>query len=241
MSYQRATGGRRNNIGARMAGDTLIFTACSEHIARMGRAWGGTWIAIHNFVDVNFYRYSPHVDVDAPLVFLSRVEEIKGAHIAIRIARESGRRLVIAGNRVNSAEGQRYWSQEIEPFLEKGYIEYIGPVNDAQKNVLLGGAAALVVPIQWDEPFGIVFAEALACGTPVIACARGALPEIVQDGKNGFLIENTEEGVAAVHALSGIDRRTCRRVAEDRFSSHVATNAYLSLYRRVVASAGSGE
>ena len=106
----------------------------------------------------------------------------------------------------------------------------MGEVNDSQKNALLGRAAAMIVPIQWDEPFGIVFAEALAAGTPVITCARGALPEIIHDGVNGFFMRDVDEGVAAVSRLAEIDRGSCRRDAEQRFSLTACAARYLALY-----------
>jgi glycosyltransferase involved in cell wall biosynthesis len=231
MSYQRHTGGRRNSFAARVGGANMAFTGCSEFIAKMGRRWGGAWSAIPNFVDVNFYRFEPTVPPDAPLVFLSRVERIKGAHTAVAIARESGRRLLIAGNRVEKGEGADYWEREIEPHLGRDGIEYVGPVNDEQKNDLLGRAAAMVVPIGWDEPFGIVFAEALACGTPVISCPRGALPEIVSEGKHGFLIGDVSDGVDAVSRIANLDRAECRRRVEKLFSREVVVTQYENLYQ----------
>jgi glycosyltransferase involved in cell wall biosynthesis len=233
MSYQRHTGGRQNRIAARLGGNGLVFTACSEFIAAQGRPWGGRWETIPNFVDTDFYGFEPKVATDAPLVFLSRVERIKGAHTAIEIARRSGRRLIIAGNRLEEGEGRAYWEREIAPHIGRGGIEYIGPVNDAQKNVLLGGAAALVVPVEWGEPFGIVFAESLACGTPVISCPLGALPEIVIHGKQGFLVRNAAEGAAAVDRLHTINRIDCRQRAEELFSRAGVVSRYESLYREI--------
>jgi glycosyltransferase involved in cell wall biosynthesis len=235
MSYQRATGGWRNRLAAKLGGDSFAFTGCSEFIASLGRPWGGRWLAIPNFVDVEHYRFSPQVSADAPLVFLSRIESIKGAHQAIRMASGAGRRLIIAGNRVDTPQGREYWSREIEPHLAAGRVEYVGSVDDEQKNRLLGSAAALLVPIEWEEPFGIVFAEAQACGTPVISCPRGALPEIVRDGVHGFLVRSIEEGVAVIARLPEIDRQACRRNAEERFSRRVAGDAYIALYRELIA------
>src|SRR5262249_47761422 len=157
-----------------------------------GRRAGGEWRAVHNFVDTDFYTFQPAVAADAPLVFLSRVERIKGAHTAIEVARRAGRRLIIAGNRASAGPEPDYREHGIAPRLGPG-MEYVGQVDEAQKNVLLGQAAAMVVPIEWDEPFGIVFAEALACGTPVISCPRGALPEIVRPGTDGFLVTSVAE------------------------------------------------
>jgi glycosyltransferase involved in cell wall biosynthesis len=237
MSYQRDTGGWHNRVAARLGGERFAFTACSEYIAARGRAFGGRWDAIHNFVDTSYYTLGEPDPATAPLVFLSRVEHIKGAHNAIAIAQRTGRRLVIAGNRVDSPEGRSYWDREIAPRIDGERISYVGPVDDAQKRVLLREAAALVVPIEWDEPFGIVFAEALACGTPVISRARGALPEIVEAGRNGFLVSSNEEGADAVARLGEIDRRECRRDAEARFSAQAACDRYLALYRDLLPGA----
>jgi glycosyltransferase involved in cell wall biosynthesis len=230
MSYQRHTGGLRNRIAARLGGKRFVFSACSEFIAGRGRMWGGRWEAIPNFVDTDYYTFQASASPDAPLVFLSRIERIKGAHTAIAIAHRAGRRLIIAGNRVNDGEGTVYWEKEIQPHLGRNGVEYVGPVNDAQKNELLGSAAAMLVPIEWDEPFGIVFAEALACGTPVISCPRGALPEIVRDGEHGFLVRSVHEGVGAVQNVTELSRAKCRRRVEECFSRKVVVSRYEALY-----------
>jgi len=230
MSYQRGAGGKQIRIASQLGGRTMEFTGCSEYIAGMGRPWGSRWTAVPNFVDTNFFRFQPQVPEDAPLVFLSRMERIKGAHTAIALARKTGHRLILAGNRVAHEEGESYWRTEIEPFLNKEGVEYIGAVNDDQKNDLLRSAAAMVVPIEWNEPFGIVFAEALACGTPVISCPHGALPEIVKHGQHGFLVNSFDEGVEAIGRLNEIARSECRRQAEDRFSRNVVVGQYEALY-----------
>jgi glycosyltransferase involved in cell wall biosynthesis len=230
MSYQRHTGPAQIRWARRIGGRALSFTGCSEFICGMGRPGGGDWTAVPNFVDLSKIGFTASVPNDAPLLFLSRVESIKGPDLAIDIARRAGRRLVIAGNRASSGPEADFFERKIAPQLGTDGIEWIGEVGDAQKNELLGHASALLVPIQWDEPFGIVFAEALAAGTPVIACARGALPEIVEDGRTGFFIGNIEEGVAAVARLGELDRATCRSVAERRFSLSVCADQYLRQY-----------
>lgn len=235
MSYQRHTGGIKLRMAQALGGRCFQFTALSEFIAGMGRRGGGRWTVVPNFADTSFYRFVPAVPANAPLVFLSRVERIKGAHTALAIARQSGRRLVIAGNRVDTAEAREYWRKEIEPELQPGIVDYVGPVNDDQKNKLLGAAAAMLVPIEWDEPFGIVFAEALACGTPVISCPRGALPEIVVSGEHGFLIHSIAEGVAAVGNLHAISRASCRARCEALFSRTRVVDQYQEAYRRLIA------
>ncbi len=233
MSYQRHTGGRQIAWSSRLAGRSLSFTGCSEYICAMGRPSGGKWRAVHNFVELDRLTYVPRVPADAPLLFLSRIESIKGPDIAIDIARASGRRLILAGNRAKEGPERDFWDQRIAGRIGRDGVEWVGEVDDARKNDLLGRAAALVVPIQWDEPFGIVFAEALATGTPVITCARGATPEIVDAGKTGFFVSDAAGGAEAVGRLGQIDRLACRRSAEARFSSDVCAGQYLEIYREM--------
>ena len=231
MSYQRSTGGRQIVWGTRLGGRTLRFTGCSQFIADMGARSGGRWDAIPNFVELAKFDFQPIVLREAPLVFLSRVERIKGTHVAIAVAKRTRRRLLIAGNHGETGEEGRYWETEILPHLGKNGIEYVGPVDDVQKNKLLGLAGAMIVPIEWDEPFGIVFIEAMACGTPVISCPRGALPEIVRDHIDGFLTSTVDEACAAILRLPAIDRRECRRRVELNFSASLIATQYEALYR----------
>jgi glycosyltransferase involved in cell wall biosynthesis len=232
MSYQREPSLRTVGLASRLAAPgVLTFTGCSEYIAGRGRRAGGRWQAIPNFADTDQLTFRQSVASDAPLVFLSRVESIKGADLAIAIARRSGVRLVIAGNHADAGPEADYWRRQIAPEIGRDGIEYVGPVDDTQKAELLGQARAMLVPIQWNEPFGIVFAEALACGTPVISCPRGALPEIVRHGSEGFLVETVEEGCEAVRRLDEIDRAACRDRAERHFSVRAVVGRYLDLYR----------
>lgn len=237
MSYQRFPSRRSSRLGAMLSSGSLTFTGCSEYICTLGRQGGGEWHAIHNGVELEKFDFVPSVPEDAPLVFLSRLDRIKGAHMAIAAARRTGRRLLIAGNHATEGSEHRYFQEEIEPYLGKEGIEYVGSVNDAQKNQLLGTAAAMIVPIEWHEPFGIVFAESLACGTPVISSPNGALPEIVRQGMDGFLVRGLDEAVQAIERLPEIDRNTCRQRAEQCFSSSVIVGKYEALYAR---SAGYG-
>ncbi|HXQ80509.1 MAG TPA: glycosyltransferase [Opitutaceae bacterium] len=235
MSYQRHTGGRQIAWASRLAGRSLRFTGCSEFICAMGRLSGGQWRAVPNFVEIDKFTFVPRVPDDAPLVFLSRIESIKGPDIAIDIARASGRRLILAGNRAEAGPEREFWERRIARRIGRDGVEWAGEVDDEKKNDLLGRAAALVVPIQWDEPFGIVFAEALAAGTPVITCARGAAPEIVEAGRTGFFVSDAAGGAEAVSRLGQIDRLACRRSAEIRFSRDVCAEKYLELYGEMKA------
>jgi glycosyltransferase involved in cell wall biosynthesis len=235
MSYQRQPSLRTTKWARRLSRGTLRFTGCSEHICRTGRKAGGDWTAIPNFVDLERYTFQRAVPADAPLVFLSRVEPIKGAHLAIEAARRAGKRLLIAGNHFEDGENGQYWNEQIRPWLGREGIEYVGPVDDRQKNDLLGQAAAMLVPVQWEEPFGIVFAESLACGTPVISTPRGALPEIVREGKDGYLCQSVDEMAGAVKRLSSIRREDCRERVESAFSRERVTDRYEMLYREMTS------
>lgn len=233
MSYQRPPTARTVRWATRAGRGSLTFTGCSEMISNLGRGAGGIWETIPNFVDLAKFTFSPEVPADAPLVFLSRIERIKGAHTAIQACRRAGRRLILAGNHDETNEAEAvYWRTEIAPHLGRDGIEYVGPVDDAQKIALLGQAAAMIVPIEWEEPFGIVFIESLACGTPVISCPRGALPEIVRQRRDGFLVGSVEEAAVAIGDLKSISRQECRARAETAFSSEVIVPRYEDLYRR---------
>jgi glycosyltransferase involved in cell wall biosynthesis len=235
MSYQRLPTARTVRWAARLGSRSLQFTGCSEYIAALGRRAGGTWQAIPNCVDARRYTPVTAVPADAPLVFLSRLDRIKGAHTAIAIARRSKRRLTIAGNRAESGAEAEYFEREIAPHLDGDSVRYIGPVDDAAKNALLGQAAAMLLPIEWDEPFGIVMIEAMACGTPVIAFDRGAVREVVRDGIDGFVVPDADAAVAAVARLPSVARTDCRARIEATFDVPRVTDRYEALYRQRIA------
>lgn len=234
QSYQRdAIPWGSVRMAVRLAGDSIRFTACSSSVFREHPRQGeraGEWRAIFNGVEMEKYDFVPQVAGDAPLVFLGRLEPIKGAHNAIEIAKRAGRKLVIAGNQVRTGPDADYFERQIAPHLDGDQISYVGPVDDAQKNALLGSAAAFLMPIEWEEPFGIVMAEALACGTPVIAFPRGSVPEVVRDGTNGYSCVDIDGAVGAVGRLDRIDRAAVRRDCERRFSAGVIVDAYEELY-----------
>jgi glycosyltransferase involved in cell wall biosynthesis len=241
QSYQRAVPFRSVRRAVRLAGSSIQFTACSTSMYRAAAADAdaGRWRTVFNGVDVTKYTAVPVVAGDAPLVFLGRLERIKGVHHAIAIARAARRHLVIAGNRVDSPDGRAYFTREIEPHLGCE-TRYIGPVDDRAKDELLGAAAAMLMPIEWDEPFGIVMAEAFACGTPVIGFDRGSVPEVVDEARTGFVVRDVPGAVAAVGRLGGIDRRAVRVECERRFSAPVIVDQYESLYREMLEGASSG-
>lgn len=241
MSYQRGVSPRSVRLGTLLSRGTLSFTACGAHLIRQWKS-DPHFHVIYNGVPLETYEYVDRVATDAPLIYLGRVEEIKGVHLAIEVAHKSGRRLIIAGNVQQAEHHRRYFAERIEPHVDGKTIEYVGLVDDAAKNRLLSGSAAMLMPLLWEEPFGIVMAEALACGTPVIGLRRGSLPEIVEHGVNGFVCESVDEMVSAVGRVTQIDRGACRRIAEEKFSDRVIIQAYERLYRKVLySSTGAGE
>jgi glycosyltransferase involved in cell wall biosynthesis len=189
---------------------------------------------IYNSVSPTLYEFQPEVNAAAPLVFLGRIERIKGTHLAVEVARRTGRKLIIAGNIPVGDTHKAYFNDHILPHIDGVRIKYAGPVADTEKNQLLGRAAALLMPILWDEPFGIVMAEALACGTPVIGLNRGALPEVVEHGRNGFVCSSVDELEQATMRVGEIRRSECRKVMEERFSAPVMVDGYLKLYDSVL-------
>jgi len=228
QSYQRAipwTGVRR---AARLGGNSIVFTGCSTSLyaSANGAADGTRWRTVFNCVDPSAYAAVATVPAGAPLAFLGRIERIKGTHTAVQIAKAAGRPLVIAGNVADEA----YFRSEVAPHVDDRLVRYVGEVDDEAKNRLLGQSAALLMPIEWDEPFGIVMAEAFACGTPVIGFSRGSVPEVVRDGVNGFLVRSATEASEAVTRLDRIDRGAVRRDCEQRFSCDAIVRAYEEIY-----------
>ena len=238
QSYQRERVPWQSvKTATRLAGESLCFTACSTSVYSASRPTTdrSRWITVFNGVDLTKYQFRERVDADAPLAFLGRLEPVKGAHHAIAIAKAAGRRLVIAGNRVETGNAAGYFDREIAPHLDDDAVRYIGAVDDTQKNALLGAASALLMPIEWEEPFGIVMAEALACGTPVVGFRRGSVPEVVRDGVNGFTCSNVPEAVELVRCLTTIDRSQVRNDCERRFSDRVIVDQYEQLYHAMLS------
>lgn len=235
MTYQRAITRRSVVLGNGLARGTLHFTAIGRHMMK-SVADVGTWHFVPNCASLQRYRFQAAVENDAPLMFLGRVEEIKGAHIAIELARRTGLKLCIAGN--VPSDQVNYYETRIKPFIDGREIVYAGPVDDEQKNLLLGRARALLMPVLWPEPFGIVMVEAMACGTPVVGLNRGAVPEVVEDGVTGFVRQDVDGMAEAVGRIGEIDRRRCRECVELEFSDTVVTERYLAAYRAVIAACG---
>jgi glycosyltransferase involved in cell wall biosynthesis len=160
--------------------------------------------------------------------FLGRISPEKGVDKAIRIAGRAGVKLKIAA-KVDKAD-QNYFDTEIKPLLSQGHVEFIGEIDDSQKPAFLSGAKALLFPIDWPEPFGLVMIESMACGTPVIAFNCGSVPEVMDDGISGFIVNNEDEAVAAIGRLDQLDRTRVRAQFDRRFTSRRMAQDYLDLY-----------
>jgi glycosyltransferase involved in cell wall biosynthesis len=165
------------------------------------------------------------------LAFLGRVSPEKRLDRAIRIARDAGMELKIAV-KVDQKD-QKYFDTVIKPLLRGPHVDYIGEIGEDEKDEFLGNAYALLFPIDWPEPFGLVMIEAMACGTPVIAYPHGSVPEIMEHGKTGFIVQTLKEAVEAVKKIPSISRKECREVFEERFSVSRMAADYLSIYRRI--------
>lgn len=232
MSYQREPTISQIRKAVKLsAAGTLAFTGCSDYITNKIKPVAEA-TTVYNAIDTLKYVFSARVDSDAPLVFLGRIEPIKGTHTAIEVALKTNRRLVIAGNIPEN--GVKYFNEKIKPMLSDRIV-YAGPVDDIEKNNLLQNALALLMPIYWDEPFGIVMIEAMACGTPVIGYNRGAVPEVIEHGVTGFVGKNTLELICSVEKAHTLDRERIRSVTEIRFSADVIVDQYLTIYKDMIS------
>jgi glycosyltransferase involved in cell wall biosynthesis len=166
------------------------------------------------------------------LAFLGRISPEKGADRAIEIAKRVGMPLKIAA-KVDRVD-RRYFKRVVEPLLSDSGVEWIGEITDQQKNEFLGKAHALLFPIDWPEPFGLVMIEAMACGTPVIAYDRGSVPEVMENGVTGFVVRELDQAVEATRRVRNVSRACCREVFEKRFTAGRMSNDYVNAYERMV-------
>jgi glycosyltransferase involved in cell wall biosynthesis len=166
------------------------------------------------------------------LAFLGRISPEKRADRAIEIAKRVGMPLKIAA-KVDRAD-RRYFKRVVEPLLNDPHVEWIGEISDQEKNNFLGNAYALLFPIDWPEPFGLVMIEAMACGTPVIAYDCGSVPEVMEDGVTGFVVRELDDAAEAVRRVPELDRERCRNVFEKRFVASRMANDYIKVYERMV-------
>jgi glycosyltransferase involved in cell wall biosynthesis len=205
--------------------DRVHFVAISEADRSAQLRYAAT---IHHGIALGDFPFDPSGSED--LLFFGRIHLDKGAAEAVEVARRTGRRLVMAG----IVQDEAYHHEHVAPALGDGRVVYRGPVGGEDRTRALGSARALLHLINFDEPFGLSVVEALACGTPVIACNRGSMPELIDHGVTGFLVDSVDEAVAAVGRIGEIDRAACRAAVAERFTVERMADRYLELYRRLL-------
>jgi glycosyltransferase involved in cell wall biosynthesis len=204
--------------------DRVHYVAISDADRRPSLSYAAT---IHHGIPLDDFPFDAEGADD--LLFFGRMHPDKGAGEAIRAARAAGRRLVMAG----LVQDQGYYEREVSPHLG-AEVEHVGTVGGERRLAMLGQARALLHLIGFDEPFGLSVVEAMACGTPVIAYNRGSMPELIEDGVNGFLVDDLDGAIAAIERIGEIDRAACRRTVAERFSVERMADEYLALYRHIL-------
>ncbi len=205
--------------------DRVHYVAISDADRHPALRYAAT---IHHGIPLDDFAFDPVGAED--LLFFGRIHPDKGAAEAIAAARASGRRLVMAG----IVQDAGYHERAVAPAIDGEHVRYLGPVGGETRVRTLGAACALLHLIDFDEPFGLSVVEAMACGTPVIATRRGAMPELIEHGVTGFLVGSVDEAVAAIARVGELDRAACRARVAERFSVDRMADAYLALYRRIL-------
>jgi glycosyltransferase involved in cell wall biosynthesis len=193
--------------------------------------WANWQATVYHGIPADMYRFSE--EPGRYLAFLGRISPEKRVDRAIEIAKRVQIPLKIAA-KVDPVD-KRYFKREIEPLLGDPLVEHLGEIGDGQKNEFLGNAYALLLPIDWPEPFGLVIIEAMACGTPVIAYRGGAVHEVIEEGHTGFIVEALEDAVRAVRRVPELSRRGCREVFEQRFTATRMAHDYVQVYERLIS------
>ena len=202
-------------------------------------AWANFVATVYHGIDMDEFTFNPRPE--SHLAFLGRIAPEKGLDTAIQVARRADKPLRIAarqplrhGGDANVRADRRHYEHDVKPLLDRRHARLIGEVDGPQKNEFLRTSAALLFPIRWPEPFGLVMIEAMACGTPVIAFRQGSVPEIVEHGVTGFICDDEDDMVAAIERIDEIDRAKCRQVAEQRFSVKRMASDYVRLYSELI-------
>ncbi len=205
-----------------------------SHSQRQGSEHNTNWIdTVYNGVDIHLYHYNPHPK--DYFLWLGKFNPDKGTREAVLAAKQAGVKLILAGA-VDKLEGEDYqYYLDIKPHIDGRMISLIGEISDTEKNELYGNALGFLNPIQWNEPFGLVMTEAMATGTPVISFKNGAAPEIIEDGKNGFLVNSVDEMVARIHEIQKIDRMSCRKRVEEHFTVKHMVKGYEKVYQQLLS------
>jgi glycosyltransferase involved in cell wall biosynthesis len=195
--------------------------------------WIGT---VYHGLPEDLLRFHP--EPGAYLAFVGRISPEKRVDRAIAIATACGKPLKIAA-KVDPAD-REYFERDIRPLLDNPLVDYVGEIAESQKAAFLGGATALLFPIDWPEPFGLVMIEALACGAPVVAFRRGSVPEVIDDGETGFIVDTLDDAIRATRDVERLDRRWCRETFERRFSVTRMSEDYLALYEQMMSQNAGG-
>jgi glycosyltransferase involved in cell wall biosynthesis len=214
-------------VFARFADLPLVSISDAQRAPLPDLAWQAT---VHHGFPEDLYRFEPRPG--DYLAFLGRVSPEKGLDQAIEIARRTGIRLRVAA-KIDRVD-RDYYTRHIAAQLRQPHVEFLGEIGERDKQELLGGALALVFPINWPEPFGMVMVEAMACGTPVIAYRGGSVPEVLDHGVTGWLCDGIDQAVAAVGRVHELSRAACRRVFEQRFTAARMASDYTAIYRRIL-------
>jgi glycosyltransferase involved in cell wall biosynthesis len=193
--------------------------------------WANWQATIHHGLPPDLYTFRERPG--KYLAFLGRISPEKRVDRAIEIARRLAMPLKIAA-KVDAVD-RAYFEERIQPMLNGPYTEFVGEIGEGQKDEFLGNAYALLFPVDWPEPFGLVMIEAIACGTPVIAYRNGSIPEVIQDGVTGFVVTDLDDAVKAAERVARLDRRRCRQVFEERFTAARMARDYVSVYERLTA------
>ena len=204
--------------------DIVHYVAISDADRHPALPYAAT---IHHGIDLGSFDLGPGGE---SLAFFGRIHPDKGTAVAIRVAAGAGLPLVIAG----IIHDQDYFDRDVAPHIDGDRVTYLGPVGPADRQEIFGSAGALLHLIDFDEPFGFSVVEAMACGTPVIAHARGSMPEIITPGVNGFLVATVEDAVGAVEDARNLDRAAVRASVMGRFDAGRMVDDYLALYRRIL-------
>lgn len=228
MCYQRRISSQNIKLLCKILPSNLKLFGCSNDLVLKNQLYS-SWNVIYNPIKSHTFQLQNQYINHSPLIFLSRLDPEKGCHIAIEVAKMTNHTLIIAGNKSLDPKETLYFDSLIRPHIDGKQIIYVGEVNDEQKSNYLGKAKAMLFPIIWDEPFGIVMIESMICGTPVIAFNRGSVNEVIDEGITGFKVNDKYEMAEALLKISSIDRNNCHCHAKSRFDISVIASQYLSV------------
>ena len=217
--------------------DSCYYVAISENQKRLNAGLNFAGV-VYNAIDTGHYQVEK--EKKGYLLFLGNMRKEKGADTAVKIARDLNEKLILS-SKIDKGPQQDFFEAEVKPYVDDKQIIYYPPVDQKTKQVLFTQAKCFLFPIDWEEPFGLVMLEAMASGTPVVAYKRGSVPEIIRDGKTGFVVESYEEFLAAVKKIGCISPDDCRAHVEKYFSVKIMTDNYLAVYEKILGISKSSQ